>query len=222
MDVSRVGYIVPQSEFRIPIPPQYQFSGIRVATSASGIVGLVFRLEDKIGQVTRRSVGTVTGLPEGVGITTLEPRTGFQLSGVVIGLDACKFVSFQLLEHMIDSATLDDTSIDMATPDPCLWHSNQPETSGHGVIFPSIPEQSKAIEPTFVLNMDFGGPKGILLPCLNRITALRDDGCGSFRGFTFSYTDGRRMSFGMRKIINIAGDHWSCIEQTFSINGPGG
>jgi hypothetical protein len=103
-----------------------------------------------------------------------------------------------------------------------LWNPKEPETLGHEVILPTIPEQSKAVEPTFFLNMDFCGPGGILLSRLTRITALHDDRLGSFKGFAFSYTDGSRSCFGMTKVVNTASDTWSCIEQSFSIDGPGG
>jgi hypothetical protein len=86
-EISRAGYILPQSEVHISISPQHRLSGIRVAISASGIVGLGFNLEDKIGHVTQKAVGIMKDLPEGVGVATLGPRTGFQLSGVIVGLD---------------------------------------------------------------------------------------------------------------------------------------
>jgi hypothetical protein len=73
-----------------------------------------------------------------------------------------------------------------------------------------------------MLNMDFGGPEGMLLPRLKRITALHDSDCNILRGLVFSYTDGSKKFFGMRKIIKPASNHWSRPKQTFSIDGPGG
>lgn len=72
------------------------------------------------------------------------------------------------------------------------------------------------------MNMDFGGPGGALISRLSRITALHDDQHGSFRGFAFSYTDGRTKSYGTRSIINTTSDRSACIEQSFSIDGSGG
>jgi hypothetical protein len=102
-----------------------------------------------------------------------------------------------------------------------LWHPNEPN-SEQGVIHPSTPENQQATDPLFFLNMDFGGPGGAFISRLNRITALHDEVYGSFRGFTFSYIDGHTKGFGTRTVINTASDRSTCIEQSFSIDGPGG
>ncbi|KAF5019673.1 hypothetical protein F66182_8302 [Fusarium sp. NRRL 66182] len=195
-EISRVGHILPHSEDSISVPPQHRVTGIRVAASACGIVGLGLRVENDMGHIVWETAGLVTEPPEGIGVATLEPRNGFQLSGAIIGLDE--------------------------TPVPWFWHPNEPNTTGHGVILPSTAPQEETIDPIFVLNMNFGGPGGSLLSRLTRITALHDDRYGSFRGFAFSYIDGSRSTFGTRMIRDAAGERWNCIEQSFALDGPGG
>lgn len=70
--------------------------------------------------------------------------------------------------------------------------------------------------------MDFGGPSGIDLSRLKRIVAYHDDLFASIKGFAFFYADGITKTFGTRDIVKTATSQWTCIEQSYSINGPEG
>ncbi|KAK7431652.1 hypothetical protein QQZ08_001871 [Neonectria magnoliae] len=203
--------------------PQDRLRGIQVASSISGIVGLRFKLENVADYASWKTAGIVENPPDGVGVATLEPRAGFQVSGAIIGLDVCKFVSIQLLESRLEPITTEDNSISRATAIPWLWHPIEPDSPENKPISLYPPErQQTTIEPTFALNMDFGGPSGTQLSFLNRVVAFHDDLRGSFRGFAFFYTDGHKKMFGTREIIDTASKRWTCTEQSIALDGPGG
>ncbi|KAG5765418.1 hypothetical protein H9Q72_006496 [Fusarium xylarioides] len=221
-EISRVGYIVPETEIHVPLGPNHRMTGLRVAASASGIVGISFRIDNGTDAIAWKSIGTVTDPPDGVGVATLEPKIDSQLCGAIVGFDACKIVSIQVLEEGIQSTDMQVAATKVSGNMSGLWHPNEPDTSVYGVIHPSTPKDQQTVAPPYFLNMDFGGPGGAFISRLSRITALHDDQHGSFRGFTFSYIDGRTKSYGTRTVINTAGDRSACIEQSFSIDGPGG
>ncbi|EWG38453.1 hypothetical protein FVEG_01661 [Fusarium verticillioides 7600] len=221
-EVSRVGYIIPQTEIHVSLGPNHCMTRLRVAASASGIVGLSFCIDNGTGAIAWKSIGTVTDPPDGVGVAILEPKTDSQLCGAVIGFDACKIVSLQVLEEGIQSTDMRVAAMKVPGTLSGLWHPNKPDTSVSGVIHPSTPKDQQTVAPPYFLNMDFGGLGGALISRLSRIIALHDDQYGSSRGFTFSYIDGRTKSYGTRLVISTAGDRSACIEQSFSIDGPGG
>ncbi|KAF5571670.1 hypothetical protein FPANT_13516, partial [Fusarium pseudoanthophilum] len=86
-EVSRVGYIVPETETHVPLGTNHRMTGLRVAASASGIVGLSFRIDNGTGAIAWKSIGTVTDPPDGVGVAILEPKIDSQICGAVIGFD---------------------------------------------------------------------------------------------------------------------------------------
>ncbi|RSL74401.1 hypothetical protein CEP53_000250 [Fusarium sp. AF-6] len=101
-ELSRAGLIMPYSEESIIITPTARLMGIQVACSVYGAVGLGFLLQDGDRPTILRTTGIINNPPSDVGITTLVPRAGRELSGLIIGLDACKLVSVQLLELWAD------------------------------------------------------------------------------------------------------------------------
>ncbi|KPM40494.1 hypothetical protein AK830_g6068 [Neonectria ditissima] len=215
IEVSCAGLFMPRSEIHISITPQDHLRSIRVASFVCGIVGIGFELEDATGYRSWKTAGILDNPPDGVGIATLEPRAGHEVCGAMIGFD--------LLESQLDSIVPNGTSPSTAIPMPWLWHPIEPDSCANQMILGCPPEQQQApLEPTFVLNMDFGGPGGSHLSRLNRVTALHDDYYGSFRGFHFFYTDGTKRMFGTRQIIDTMSKRWTCIEQSFALDGPGG
>ncbi|EWY87857.1 hypothetical protein FOYG_09241 [Fusarium oxysporum NRRL 32931] len=221
-EITSVGYIVLQIEIHVPFGPNHRLTGMRVAASASGIVGLSFRIDNGTDAIVWKNIGIVTDPPDGVRVATFEPKIDSQLCGAIIGFDACKSVSFQVLEEAIQIANMQVAATKIAGSMSGLWHPTEPDTSVHGVIRPSTPNHQQTIDPLYLLNMDFGGPGGTLISRLSRITALHDDEHGSFRGFAFSYVGGLTRSYGTRTVINTTSDRSTCIEQSFSIDGPGG
>lgn len=240
MELSRVGVIMPYCEESITLASNTQMMSIQVASSISGIVGLGLLLQDGDGSTIQRAVGTVSDPPDGVGIATLRPRTGHELSGFLIGLDvsnylsdllvdshhwvlkACKFVSLQLLELRIDSGLSKSGLTDHTPTRPWYWHPAEPDPSDIATSF-HMPEREKRLPiPTFALDMNFGGTDGSQLSRLNRIAAFHDDWRGFFLGFAFFYTNGTKKSFGMTDILGSANKRRTCIEQSIALDGPGG
>ncbi|KAH7478393.1 hypothetical protein FOMA001_g9274 [Fusarium oxysporum f. sp. matthiolae] len=204
-EITSVGYIVPQTEIHVPFGPNHRLTGMRVAASASGIVGLSFRIDNGTDAIIWKNIGIVTDPPDGVGVATLEPKIDSQLCGAIIGFDACKSVSFQVLEEAIQIANMQVAATKIAGSMSGLWHPTEPDTSVHGVIHPSTPNHQQTIDPLYFLNMDFGGPGGTLISRLSRITALHDDEHGSFRGFAFSYLrSGALQSLGVQYVTHLA------------------
>ncbi|KAF4980918.1 hypothetical protein FDECE_17785 [Fusarium decemcellulare] len=216
-ETSRVGYIISESEVHITILAQHRVTGLRVACSASGIIGLGLQIKGSARKAAWSYVNMTTEPLPHVGVATMEPTDGSSLSALIIGLDVCKFVSLQLVEQRSD-----DSTSSMSNAVSWLWHPREPETRRHGLILPSTPERPQIDSPVFILDMSFGGLEGILLPRLTRIAALHDDRIGCFRGFAFSYADGSSKTFGMATIVGSATDEWSCIEQSFALDGSGG
>lgn len=118
-EISRAGVIMPSSEITFELSPEDNLSGIRVAATASGIIGMALLVQR--GQVEAVfSAGLLQDLPQGAGLATLRPRVGRKMLGVAIGFDvripvrlstvmtitdspqACKFISVQLIEQSLD------------------------------------------------------------------------------------------------------------------------
>ncbi|KAI8689596.1 F-box domain-containing protein [Fusarium sp. Ph1] len=221
-ELSRAGVIMPYSEESIIIPPNVQLIGVQVASSISGIVGLSFLLQDGDGPTIQRTAGTVINPAEGVGVAALRPRVGHKLPGLLIGLDACKFVSLKLLELRIDPVHSKSGPSGTARPEPWYWHPAEPDRSDIATSL-HMPDAEKRLRiPTFALDMNFGGTDGSRLSRLNRIVALHDDRGGFFRGIAFFYTDGSKEAFGATEILDSANKRWTCIEQSIALDGPGG
>lgn len=86
-ELSRVGMTIPHSERSITIDPQSRIVGICVASSVCGIVGLGVVTVNQSGQRSVKRLGIIDNLPDGVGVAMLEPRSGHEISGAVIGFD---------------------------------------------------------------------------------------------------------------------------------------
>ncbi|KAF5253556.1 hypothetical protein FANTH_1627 [Fusarium anthophilum] len=175
-------------------------------------VGLAFRIKDELGEVDWKIVGKVDKPDDYVGITLLEPQNGPYISGLLLSLDACKVVSIQLVEKLGDAMAVDRPS----SPGQHVWHPAPPQ---HDVvtIFPPTVD-----EPAFMLNMDFGGPSGSLLPLLTRVAIFHDDLNYTVRGLGFYYTDGTEREFGFREVLTAYRHRDTAIELSLPINGPAG
>ncbi|KAH7169296.1 hypothetical protein DER46DRAFT_635251 [Fusarium sp. MPI-SDFR-AT-0072] len=213
----RIGLIQPDAETHFSLRSSDQVVAVHVATTFGGIVGLAFRIKDELGGVSWKLVGKVDKPDVHVGIKMLEPKNGPYISGLLLGLDACKVVSIQLVEKLGDFAT-----IETSTPSRQLvWHPAAPQPDVATVLPPTIDAASP--QPSFILNMDFGGPSGSLLPLLNRIVVFLDSSVNfSIRGLGFYYTDGTEREFGFREILHDSRERSLAIEQSLSINGPAG
>ncbi|KAJ4270972.1 hypothetical protein NW764_013853 [Fusarium oxysporum] len=147
----------------------------------------------------------------------LKPQNDPYISGLLLGLDACKVVSVQLVEKLGDVPTV-HTPI---TSEQLVWNPAAPQPDVATVQPPTVDAASS--QPAFILNMDFGGPSGSLLPLLSRIAVFVDSSVTfSIRGLGFYYTDGTEREFGIREIWDDSRERFLAIEQSLSINGPAG
>ncbi|KAJ9155580.1 hypothetical protein NKR23_g1739 [Pleurostoma richardsiae] len=153
-----------------------------------------------------------------VGIAKLSPEQHGQISGFVLGLDACKLVSIQLLELPSPPRSSNDQEQLKAT----LWNPYPPQDEPNSFIqFPPSGDEARQ-SSIFCLNMDFAGLCGKDLRHLTRIVALLDGASSVFRGLVFVYEDGREQLFGTRRPFDIADRNRLCSEMSFPIDGSKG
>ncbi|KAF5538414.1 hypothetical protein FNAPI_11122 [Fusarium napiforme] len=210
----RIGLINTYEETRFVIKPSDQVIALKVATTFGGIVGLAFRIKDELGGVDWKIVGTVDKPDDYVGLTVLKPQNGPYISGLLLGLDACKIVSIQLVEKLGDPTAADRSR---SSGQQHVWHPGPPQPDVVTVFNPIVDE-----EPAFILNMDFGGPSGSLLPLLTRVAMIYDDLHLTVKGLGFYYTDGTEREFGFREIVSDARQRVAAIELSVPIDGAAG
>ncbi|KAF4336742.1 hypothetical protein FBEOM_9372 [Fusarium beomiforme] len=219
-EVSRVGLIQPDSEVHLSRTSYEEIIAIKVAVTFGGIVALGLQIRDLLGTITMESVGELGEPADYVGITTLEPQNSDDVCGLLLGFDACKVVSVQVAEKEDQCPTFSD--LEEQDPDlkPWIWHPSVPDFH-----LPSVPPfntEEPSPQPPFILNMDFGGQNGSLLPLLNRIAIFHDEKNTSIKGLGFYYTDGSEREYGFREVVWNTRERWQCVEQSLSINGPAG
>ncbi|KAF5634195.1 hypothetical protein F52700_5915 [Fusarium sp. NRRL 52700] len=212
-EMFRIGLIQPDAETDMVISPSEQVVAVKVAATSGGIVGLAFRIKDEIGGLSWKHVGRVDKPHEYVGIKMLKPKNGLCISGLLLGLDACKIVSIQLVEKRGENHSPRSDGLH-------VWHPAPPNPDVVTILPPTV--DTEAQQPAFLLNMDFGGPNGSLLPLLNRITIFHDYKYSMVRGLGFHYTDGTKREFGFRAIMYATRERWWSVEQSISIDGPAG
>ncbi|KAK2128842.1 hypothetical protein NOF04DRAFT_1346157 [Fusarium oxysporum II5] len=213
----RIGLIQPDAETHFSLRSSDQVIAVHVASTFGGLVGLAFRIKDELGGVSWKLMGKVDKPDDYVGIKMLKPQNGPYISGLLLGLDACKVVSVQLVEKLGDVPTIHTPT----TSEQLLWHPAAPQPDVATVKPPTVDTASP--QPAFILNMDFGGPSGSLLPLLNRVAIFVDSSVTfSIRGLGFYYTDGTEREFGIREIWDDSRERFLAIEQSLSINGPAG
>ncbi|KAF5674114.1 hypothetical protein FCIRC_7883 [Fusarium circinatum] len=207
----RIG-LVNKAETRFLIKPSDQVTAVKVATTFGGIVGLAFRIKDELGGVDWKIVGKVDEPDDYVGIKLLKPQNGPYIMGLLLGLDACKVVTIQLVEKPGDATAMDKPK----TSGQHVWHPAPPQPDVVTMFPPTVDETA------FMLNMDFGGPSGSLLPLLTRVAVFHDDLNYNVRGLGFYYTDGTEREFGFREVTTTYRHRGTAIELSLPIDGPAG
>ncbi|CCT69595.1 uncharacterized protein FFUJ_05493 [Fusarium fujikuroi IMI 58289] len=209
----RIGLINTNKETTFFIGETDQVIALKVATTFGGIVGLAFRIKDKLSGVDWKVVGKVGALDDYVGIKILKPQNGRYVSGLLLGLDACKVVSIQLVEKLGDATAIDSSG-------QHVWHPAPPQPDVVTILPRTI--DVAASQPTFIMNMDFGGPSGSLLPLLTRIAIFHDHINHNVRGLGFYYNDGTEREFGFREFLTDYRCRDTALEMSVSIDGPAG
>ncbi|KAF4502562.1 hypothetical protein FAGAP_1204 [Fusarium agapanthi] len=208
----RIGLINTEAETKFLIKPSDKVIAVKVATTFGGIVGLAFRIKDELGGVDWKLVGKVDKPDDYVGIKLLKPQNGPYIDGLLLGLDACKVVSIQLVEKLGDATAMDRPR----SSGQHVWHPAPPQPDVVTMFTPTVDE------PAFILNMDFGGPSGSLLPLLTRVAIFHDDLNQTVKGLGFYYTDGTEREFGFREVLTHCRHRDTTLELSLPIDGPAG
>ncbi|KAF5696602.1 hypothetical protein FMUND_15646 [Fusarium mundagurra] len=208
----RIGLINTKAETEFLLKPSDQVIAVKVATTFGGIVGLAFRIKDELGGVDWKLVGKVDKPDDYVGIKLLRPQNGGYISGLLLGLDACKVVSVQLVEKLGDATAMDRPG----NSGQHVWHPGPPQPDVVTILPPAVDQ------PALILNTDFGGPSGSLLPLLTRVAIFHDALNHKFKGLGFYYTDGTEREFGFREVVTNCRWRDTTLELSFPIDGPAG
>ncbi|PKY08597.1 hypothetical protein P168DRAFT_323700 [Aspergillus campestris IBT 28561] len=204
-----LGYHNPAAMKWVEIPSTTPIRALGVAFRSGGLTGLNLISPNSY---SSGWVGVSNG--PGVSIGTLVIPEGRGQYCLLAGLDHLKIVSLgfgELADHCEGHLELPCASIqDLSRVYSHLW---TPPPPGHenltiGTILPRQPSQ--AFEP--LINIDFGGPQGVLLGSLTRLAFHMASRPYPLMGIEVSYSDGRYMLFGSRS---------GCVLSVF-VNGPEG
>lgn len=163
-----IGYRIPASEKWVEIPPFSGLRAIRVAFRAEGLTGVKFVFEDS---ESFDWVGDTRSSGIAFGILAIQ-KEGSDWPYLLAGLDHFKIVSLGLSKMSKCSSTDMVDSFDIQS---CLWKPHPP--SAKDLRFsPMLPTSGSS--PTFepLITIDFGGPGGVLLGLLTRLTFYMMDG----------------------------------------------
>ncbi|KAK2764947.1 hypothetical protein FQN54_008646 [Arachnomyces sp. PD_36] len=208
-----LGFSVPAGEKRIDIPPDAVVKSIEVALCATGLVGvrLIFaKNADDPGNASQW-LGQSGG--QGVARGVLDFPERERNYCFVAGLDAYKIVAFGFVQpHEIADNNLayperDDSEDNF--PRSRLWVPSIPTNKKLAFSTLEPYKYHRAFDP--LVNIDFGGRDGTLLPSLTRIVVHMIPNKSYIIGIDIFYTD-RGVRFGR-------GDG---TEISFFIDGPGG
>ncbi|KAH8677345.1 hypothetical protein BX600DRAFT_123255 [Xylariales sp. PMI_506] len=215
---ARVGFINMNNEQLIRLNAADVLERVAVHTSMSGIVGLRFDITGQ-NDIRSESVGNIDILDTGSGIAQLTFGAAWKKASFLVGIDACKMVSFQLLGQD-SNATVprDETS---ASPNDAqtvyVWNPSAP---------PEVPDwHPEAIDSpqsfNLCLDMDFGGSDGQLLRSLSAVNVFMGEFPRVFFGMSFVYVDGTEKFYGRRE-EPVQSIKFPCVLQTFPLSGEKG
>ena len=208
---SGIGYYMPASERRVDIPRASNLQAIYVAFRSEGLTGIKFVFEDLS---STRWLGDIKTPGIAFGHLPVQQNSGWPF--LVAGLDSYKIVSLGIGRYLVHSPDLVDQnsllskSIDAQQISSSLWVPDIPNEVDL-VMSKTLPSQPfKVFEP--LINIDFGGPKGIYLGVFTRITCHMTSNPYPLIGLEIFHADGRSLLYG------IAGG----CELSFFVNGQTG
>ncbi|PLB44841.1 hypothetical protein P170DRAFT_512974 [Aspergillus steynii IBT 23096] len=205
--VLKLGYYGHDKTRRLRIPYASHFNAVEFAFSVGGLVGLSFKLRN-IGSTRWIDQGRGSNIARKVMRLPKVPKRCF----LVAGLDRYKIVSLGLALPADEGGQ--QTPSNNMTVEPKIWFPYEPSW---GVL------QASALKPpnsfnTFTprLHVDFGGPGGVLLNCLTRLSlhihlSHRAFDPWQLAGISFHFLDG-----GV-KTLGLSGG----VEISMLIDGPG-
>ncbi|KAE8137955.1 hypothetical protein BDV38DRAFT_292569 [Aspergillus pseudotamarii] len=197
-----VGYHNPVSEKWIEIPSTSDVKAICVALSSEGLKAIKFKFGNSYASDW---VGESNG--PGIAYGTLTIPDGTYCCFLVIGLDHFKIVSIGLGKLTDRSGASEEFPQGVmgscCLPSHlCLWtpHPPQHEDSEISPLLPSQP--ARPFEP--LTNIDFGGPRGLLLASLTKLVFHMASGPYPLMGIEVFYCDGRSVLFGSNRGCGIS------------------
>lgn len=196
-----VGYHNPPSEKWIEVPSTSYVKALCVAFCSEGLMGIkfIFTNSDSSGWV-----GSSNG--PGIAHGTLSIPERLNRYYLLAGLDRFKIVSLglgELTSHRGASLKLPSQgAMDSPRVQSHLWTPHPPRHEGVRIssLLPSQP--SRAFEP--LTNIDFGGPRGLLLGSLTRLALHMASDPHPLIGIEISYSDGRSVLFGSNRGCGIS------------------
>ena len=206
-----IGYCTPDSEEWTTVQDTARLQAIHVAFRSEGLTATKFVFDDSS---STEWFGDTKS--PGVAFGSLFVQQDSEWSCLVAGLDNYKIVSLGLGERIASSTDSVDESghlaDDINAPSifSSLWTPNIPEEKDLklGTLLPSQPLD--VFEP--LINVDFGGPKGIRLGELTRLTCYMTSGYRPLIGIEVFYADGTSFLYSSGGGCEIS----------FFLNGPAG
>ncbi|KAI0137222.1 hypothetical protein BJ170DRAFT_590162 [Xylariales sp. AK1849] len=223
VEYTRAGLINASDERVIVLNQNGTLEALEVNVVMEGILGLRFDTRGPSG-VHSTSAGNLDVIDAGNGTGKLGSKRQLRQLCFIVGIDACKLVSLQLLEEPLDTASKDKAE-DQSTQDLQSVDVWNPNTPNHCPAWHS-PVASPSQTFNMCLDIDFGNSDGKLLATLSTINVFMGRFPAVFYGMSFVYSDGSEKMYG-RKIhrnVDIRRDarHINCIVQSFSLAGDKG
>ncbi|KAF4626103.1 hypothetical protein G7Y89_g12060 [Cudoniella acicularis] len=196
-EISSLGLVVRNAEILHYFEPGDQLLELEIATTSTGIVGLKFITNKYSRQVSTWHGDIGCGMPE-VCFSRLVPEYKKQICGFIVGFDACKMVSFGIVESSFEGKGSSEQAElpDLNTPSPSGTISWTPRIPYHLSCTAEQTPFNRCYEVRF--NIDFGNPDGKLLLSLTRITAVMDTDIDALVGLEFVYSEGTCALYGRR------------------------
>ncbi|KGO74307.1 hypothetical protein PITC_019770 [Penicillium italicum] len=188
----RVGYQNSASERWIEIPKNSHVEALGVAFCSQGLTGIKFIYT---GSNSSGWLGDSNG--PGIANGTLSIPEGSNWHCLLVGLDRYKIVSLGLgkeTDHLETLMSPFRHVTDSSRVQSHLWtpHAPRQEELRISILLPF--RSPRAFEP--LTNIDFGGPRGLLLASLARLTFYMTSYPYLFIGIEISYSDGRSVLHG--------------------------
>ncbi|ORY56063.1 uncharacterized protein BCR38DRAFT_119373 [Pseudomassariella vexata] len=218
-EVARAGLVRLSSEQSFDLHPGEVIEALTVNMSITGIVGLRFDLNGPKG-ARSCTTGNLEMVDTESGLAKLILAPNMHCVGLLVGLDAWKLVSIQILEEPSD-VKVARTSLSARTNDlqsAEIWNPNMPSDRPDW----QHPEASHRQFFHLCLNMDFGGHDGVRLAQLTRVVAWMGDFPAVFLGMSFFYSDGTEQLYGRREYATRGGKLRSCVANSFVLAGARG
>ncbi|EKJ74255.1 hypothetical protein FPSE_05552 [Fusarium pseudograminearum CS3096] len=220
-EMSRVGFVLPDTETHLCIQRSSHLTAIRVTASIGGIIGLSFQQTDIEGKFSWQSADHRDKLLDFAGVVTLKPAMNERILGIIVGFDTYKAISIQLLEDPISFASPSASRMSVRMQPRWLWYPVEPD-SRNLIVPPQMAQHSIPGQPTLALNMNFGGSDGSWLPRLIHVSVFTSAGTNAPKGLGFYYVDGSCKRYLFQSDISDSISTRLCYEVGFPLNGSGG